>query len=141
MYTVPLYTIHHKTTHAPLVFHVHMLETTEYKPFLLGFNQRKHAYIMAKMMEGHHMKHNEWPLTEISPSSSFRIDANADYEKNTMPNLYVHEWNDPNRLTEFVTSSLFNVMVMQIGDDKKIMSRFFQFEYPIEHVRRHLKYD
>lgn len=141
MYQVPLYTVHHKTTHAPLIFHVQHADTAEFKPFLLGFDRKKNAYIMAKMLEGHKTKHNEWPLTEISPGSSFRIDSNSEYEKNAMPNLYVHEWNDPQRLTDFVTKSLLNVMIMQIGDDRKIRSTFFQFEYPMEHLRRNLKYD
>lgn len=95
---------------------------------------------MAKMLEGHKLKHDEWPIPELSPSSSFRIDSNTDYEKNTMPNLYVHEWNDPQRLTEFVTSSLLNVMIMRI-EDKKISSKFLQFEYPVEHIRRNLRLD
>lgn len=96
---------------------------------------------MAKMLEGHKLKHDKWPVPELSPNTSFVIDANQDYEKNLMPNLYVHEWNDPNKLTEFVTSSLLNVMVMQFGDDKKIKSSFFQFEYPVEHIRRNLRFD
>lgn len=141
MYRTPLYTVHMKVSNAPLIFHVQHLESQEYKPFLLGFDRKKSAYIMAKMLEGHKRKHNEWPHTEISPTSSFRIDADADYEKNSMPNLYVRTWNDDAALTQFVTQSLLNVMVMQIGDDRKIVSSFFQFEYPSEHVRRNLRYD
>lgn len=141
MYTVPFYTVHHKTTHAPFIFHIQHSQTSEYKPFLLGFDKKKGAYIMAKMLEGHKLKHDEWPIPELSPTSAFRIDSNTDYEKNSMPNLYVHEWNDPNRLTEFVTGSLLNVMVMRFGDDKTISSKFFQFEYPVEHIRKNLRLD
>lgn len=130
-----------KETNAPLIFHVQLKETQEYKPFLLGFDRKKSAYIVAKMLEGHRLKHNEWPHTELSPTSSFRIDANADYEKNAMPNLYIRSWNDEAVLTSYVTQSLLSVMVMQIGDDRKIISSFFQFEYPTEHIRRNLRLD
>jgi hypothetical protein len=141
MYRLPLYTVHMKTTHAPLIFHIQHRDTQEYKPFLLSFDRKKSAYIMAKMLEGHKVKHNEWPHMEISPMSSFRIDSNANYEKNALPNLYVRSWTNAETYTEFITQSLLNVMVMSIGDDRKIISSFFQFEYPTEHVRRNLRLD
>lgn len=141
MYRIPLYTVHHKTTHAPFIFHIQSNDNAEYKPFLLGFDTKKSAYVMAKMLEGHKDKHKEWPVPELSPSSSFRIDANSGYEKNTLANLYIHEWKDTQMFNEFVTKSLLNVMVMHIGDDKRIRSNFFQYEYPVEHIRKNLRLD
>lgn len=138
MFKIPLYTIHHKANHAPLVFHIENVNTQEYKPFLLGFERKKNAYVMAKMLEGHRIKHDSWPPMEISREASFRVDSNTDYHKNKMPNLYVHEWETHQRFTEFVTHYMASVMIMMIDDDKKIRTSFLQFEYPPEFVKHKL---